>query len=35
VLHGLPVGLAAHDDGDGFRFRRRQTNPLREGSGAL
>ena len=26
MLHGLPVGLAAHDNGYGFRFRRRHDN---------
>ena len=35
VLHGLPVRLAAHDNGDGFRSQLRHQNPLREGSAAL
>ena len=34
MLHGLPIGLAAHDNGHGFCFRR-QVVLLREGSAGL
>ena len=36
MLHGLPIGLAAHDNCDGFRSQRRHAaNSLTEGSDEL